>query len=66
MQILDFEVTCGAETPPGETIFPAYALYYVCEDVKGACLFKRQNVEIVLRVRNNPAETMKNGPQEAG
>ena len=25
---------------------PAYALYYVCEDVRGTCLYRRQDVTV--------------------
>jgi len=35
----------------GDVTIPAYALYYVCEDVNGTCLFRRQDVEIVVEVR---------------
>ncbi len=42
------------QTPLGfagsETI-PAYALYYVCEDVDGTCLYRRQDLELTVRVR---------------
>jgi hypothetical protein len=33
------------------TTIPAYALYYVCEDVNGTCLYRRQDVPIQVRVR---------------
>jgi len=29
---------------------PAYALYYVCEDVNGVCMYRRQDVELKVRV----------------
>ena len=41
---LDFEVTCGEGTPSGEVSLPAYALYFVCEDEKGTCLYRRQEL----------------------
>jgi len=47
---LDFEVRCDAATAPGEATLTAYALYYVCEDVDGTCLFRRQDIDIPLRV----------------
>ena len=31
--------------------FPGYALYYVCEDVNGVCLYRRQDVTLSLDVR---------------
>lgn len=30
---------------------PAYALYYVCEDVNGICMYRRQDVELTARIR---------------
>ncbi len=30
---------------------PAYALYYVCEDVNGVCMYRRQDVELQVIVR---------------
>ena len=45
---LDFEIQCGEDVSPGEVLLPAYALYYVCEDE--ACLYRRQDVKISLRV----------------
>jgi tetratricopeptide (TPR) repeat protein len=34
----------------GRYTLPAYALYYVCEDVNGICLYRRQDVVLVLEV----------------
>ena len=31
---------------------PAYALYYVCEDVNGLCMYRRQDVELTARIRS--------------
>ncbi len=47
-------VELEVQTPPGfagSSTIPAYALYYVCEDVDGTCLFRRQDVEVMLRAR---------------
>lgn len=35
----------------GSMTLPAYALYYVCEDVDGTCLFRRRDVEVTLRAK---------------
>ena len=35
----------------GRYELPGYALYYVCEDVNGICLYRRQDVSLVLDVR---------------
>jgi hypothetical protein len=32
------------------TMMTPYALYYVCEDVNGACLFRRQDIPLEIRV----------------
>ncbi len=32
----------------GEETLPAYALYYVCEDVRGSCLYRRQDIPVRL------------------
>ncbi len=40
----------GAEPSPGMAPVSAYALYYVCEDVDGTCLYRRQDIELSLRV----------------
>ncbi|MBI4160945.1 MAG: tetratricopeptide repeat protein, partial [Acidobacteria bacterium] len=36
--------------PPGRGpgTFPAYALYYVCEDVDGTCLYRRQDIPVKI------------------
>ena len=36
------------EEPTEGGRIPAYALYYVCEGLKGACLFRRQDLSIAL------------------
>jgi tetratricopeptide (TPR) repeat protein len=38
------------ESAEGRVSVPAYALYYVCEDAKGACLYRRQDLTINLEV----------------
>jgi hypothetical protein len=41
------------QTPAGFTgpmTIPTYALYYVCEDVNGTCLFRRQDVPVEIEV----------------
>jgi len=44
---VEFEVRAPEEPTEGGMI-PAYALYYVCEGLKGACLFRRQDLSIAL------------------
>ena len=35
----------------GRYQIPGYALYYVCEDVNGICLYRRQDVTLTLDVQ---------------
>ena len=30
----------------GAVRIPGYALYYVCEDIDGTCLYRRQDLEV--------------------
>lgn len=45
---VEFEIE-APEDFSGTVSVPAYALYYVCEDVNGTCLYRRQDVEVTLR-----------------
>ncbi len=47
---IEFEI----QTPggfSGSMAIPAYALYYVCEDVDGTCLYRRLDIEATIEVR---------------
>lgn len=49
------EIQFEVRSPPdgtGEAHIPAYALYYVCEDVDGTCLYRRQDLEVRVHVRD--------------
>jgi len=46
---LEFEVMSPA-TATGAVELPAYALYYVCEGIDGACLYRRQDIEVRVSV----------------
>ena len=46
----ELEILAGGSVVPGPQTIPAYALYYVCEDVNGACLYRRQYMEIEIEV----------------
>ena len=35
----------------GEETLPAYALYYVCEDVRGSCLYRRQDIAVRVEAK---------------
>ena len=47
---VEFEIA-SPENFTGMATILAYALYYVCEDVDGTCLFRRQDVHVELSVR---------------
>ncbi|MFQ5743962.1 MAG: hypothetical protein ACE5HV_10290 [Acidobacteriota bacterium] len=43
---VEFEVMSPPK--PSAATLPGYALYYVCEDVHGACLYRRQDLQVAL------------------
>lgn len=48
------QIELEVQTAPGfvgSMTVPAYALYYVCEDVDGTCLYRRQDVLVTLQAR---------------
>jgi hypothetical protein len=49
---LQLEVKAPEGVDSGTTFLPAYALYYVCEDVDGMCLYRRQDIRIPIRVQD--------------
>ncbi len=49
---IELEVCAPERIRFGRNIsIPAYALYYVCEDVNGVCMYRRQDVELQVVVR---------------
>jgi hypothetical protein len=47
---VEFELQAPDDASGSMTI-PAYALYYVCEDVSGTCLYRRLEVPVVIAVQ---------------
>ena len=47
---VEFELTPPGEGAPGVFPVPAYALYYVCEDRNGVCLYRRQDIEVEVKL----------------
>ena len=47
---LEVELRAPEDAPAGAVEIPAYAIYYVCEDVDGTCLIRRQDLAIQLEV----------------
>lgn len=50
MRVLEFELVVGDNLPAGEVELPAYALYYVCDDKGGKCLYLRQDFTIKFEI----------------
>lgn len=48
---IEFEAKSPAGAKPGTGGITGYALYYVCEDVNGVCLYRRQDLTLRVRVR---------------
>lgn len=48
---VEFEVRAPSDAKPGAQKLSAYALYYVCEDVNGTCLYRRQDLSVDVTVR---------------
>lgn len=44
------ELRISRSAPPGPATLTGYALYNVCEDVNGVCLFRRQDIRVGLEV----------------
>jgi len=45
---VEFEVKRPERSLAQAAVLPAYALYYVCEDVHGVCMYRRQEVPITI------------------
>jgi hypothetical protein len=48
---LELEVRAPEQAASGGVTIEAYALYYVCEEEGGACLFRRQDIGVPLELR---------------
>jgi len=49
-RVVELEIQ-APEAASGRYTLSAYALYYVCEDVNGTCLYRRQDFAIQLESR---------------
>ena len=47
---LEFELRAPVDAEPGMVTVPAYALYYVCEDIDGKCLYRRQDLHLEIPI----------------
>jgi tetratricopeptide (TPR) repeat protein len=48
---VEFEIRVPDSAIPGPVTVPVYGLYYVCEDVQGTCLYRRQDVPVAVPIR---------------
>ena len=51
IRTLEVEVKAPDGVPAGVATIPAYALYYVCEDVNGICMYRRKDLNLPVRIR---------------
>lgn len=49
-RVLEFELAVNKDAPIGEVRLPAYALYYVCQNKGGKCLYLRQDFSVKFEV----------------
>jgi tetratricopeptide (TPR) repeat protein len=47
---VELEIRAPESAPPGEISVPSYALFYVCEDVNGTCLYRRRDLTVTIPV----------------
>ena len=52
---IEVELRCPPSAAPGPVTIPAYALYYVCQDRTGKCLYRRQDIAVHVTVRASNA-----------
>lgn len=50
-RVVEFELRVPADAKSGAAELAGYLLYYVCEDMDGKCLYRRQDVAVRVRVR---------------
>jgi hypothetical protein len=48
---LQFELRAPADAIPGQVAVPGYSLYYVCEGATGTCLYRRQDLSVLVTIR---------------
>lgn len=49
-RLVEFEIKAPAKQSPGTVNLPGYALYYVCEDVKGVCVYRRRDISVPVQI----------------
>ncbi|MDQ7025239.1 MAG: hypothetical protein Q9P01_04095 [Anaerolineae bacterium] len=57
----EFEVRTPQNAKSSEMMLSTYALYYVCEDENGVCLYRRRDIEIPIRVNVADSHRLRDG-----
>jgi hypothetical protein len=47
---VEYDVKLPTSAPHGRVTIPGYALYYVCEDVNGVCMYRRHDITVTIPV----------------
>lgn len=64
---LEVEIQAAEEAAPGSVALRGYALYYVCEEASGVCLYRRQDFCVEVEVMSAAGERLKDpGPPRPG
>jgi hypothetical protein len=50
-RVIEAEIRAPEDLGRGPISIPGYALYYVCEDVNGICMYRRRELEVEVRPR---------------
>ena len=50
-RVVQFEVKVSDTARPGTIAIPSYALYYVCEDINGVCMYLRKDIAVKVKIR---------------
>ena len=53
---IEFEMQAPPDLASGMKAISGYALYYVCEDVNGICLYRRQDINFQIRVESGDSQ----------
>lgn len=53
---VEFEVRFSGDSPEEESEIKGYALYYICEDVNGQCLYRRQDFNLSVKALASETE----------
>ena len=58
---LEVEVRSPTQATPGAVELAAYALYYVCEDTNGVCLYRRQDIPLLVTMQPETGQRLRDG-----